>query len=37
MGQQNPNVLKQVWNNPLGKVAAVGIAGFAGKEVLSHH
>jgi len=34
--QQNPNILQQVWNNPLGKVAAVGIAGFAAKEVLSH-
>lgn len=36
LGQQNPNVLQQVWNNPLGKVAAVGIAGFAAKELLSH-
>jgi len=34
--QQNPNILQQVWNNPLGKVAAVGIAGFAAKEILSH-
>ncbi len=35
LGQQNPNILQQVWNNPLGKVAAVGIAGFAAKELLS--
>ena len=35
MGQQSPNLLQQVWNNPLGKVAAVGIAGFAAKELLS--
>ena len=34
--QQNPNVLQQVWNNPMGKIAAVGIAGFAAKEILSH-
>ena len=34
MGQQSPNILQQVWNNPLGKVAAVGIAGFAAKELL---
>jgi len=36
MGQQNPNMLQQVWNNPMGKIAAVGIAGFAAKELLSH-
>ena len=36
MGQQNPNLLQQVWNNPMGKIAAVGIAGFAAKELLSH-
>lgn len=36
LGQQQPNLLQQVWNNPLGKVAAVGIAGFAAKEILSH-
>ena len=35
MGQQSPNLLQQVWNNPLGKVAAVGIAGFVAKELLS--
>jgi len=35
-GQQNPNILQQVWNNPMGKIAAVGIAGFAAKELLSH-
>jgi len=35
LGQQNPNILQQVWNNPFGKVAAVGIAGFAAKELLS--
>jgi len=34
LGQQSPNILQQVWNNPLGKVAAVGIAGFAAKELL---
>jgi hypothetical protein len=34
--QQNPNLLQQVWNNPLAKVAAVGIAGVAAKELLSH-
>ncbi len=36
LGQQQPNLLQQVWNNPMGKVAAVGIAGFAAKEILSH-
>jgi hypothetical protein len=35
LGQQQPNVLQQVWNNPMGKIAAVGIAGFAAKELLS--
>ncbi len=29
-GQQDPNMLQQVWNNPIGKIAAVGIAGFQG-------
>jgi len=32
--QQDPNLLQQVWNNPLGKVAAVRIADFAAKEIL---
>jgi len=36
MGQQDPNMLQKVWNNPMGKIAAVGIAGFAAKELLSH-
>jgi len=36
MGQQDPNLLQKVWNNPMGKIAAVGIAGFAAKEILSH-
>ncbi len=35
LGQQQPNVLQQVRNNPMGKIAAVGIAGFAAKELLS--
>ncbi len=35
LGQQQPNILQQVWNNPMGKIAAVGIAGFAAKELLS--
>jgi len=33
--QQNPNLLQQLWNNPVGKIAAVGIVGFAAKELLS--
>ncbi len=37
MGQKNPDALQKVWSNPLGKVAVVGIAGFAAKELLSHH
>ena len=35
MGQQNPNMLQQVWNSPLRKGTAVGIAGVPAKELLS--
>ncbi len=34
--RQNPTILQHVWNNRMGKIAAVGIAGFAAKEILSH-